>query len=200
MNPFPISTKGADFYARVKLDVSIFGLVHAPSRPQRILVNELKALRVEEMFDDRVIDWKSAMAVRSGMFLLLDAWDQSHIIAQDLDTPEGSYWHGIVHRREPDISNTKYWFQRLGDHPVFNQLGSQQTRQALPQTIAFDDIVTDGHWDPFQFVDWCMRCEHGERPEVRSELQALQQQEILLLLIYCVRQALGEAVPSANDQ
>ncbi len=200
MNPFPASTKGADVYVRISREVSGLGLVHAPSRPQVALVNELKALGVEELFGGQVVDRERAMAARAGLFLAIDAWDEAHAVAQDLDIPEGSYWHGVVHRREPDASNAKYWFRRLGHHPVFDQLGSPQTHQALPSVAAFDDIVTAGYWDPFRFVDWCTRCEEGKRPELRSELQELQQREMLLLLTYCVRQALGKPGQAIHNQ
>ena len=200
MNPFPAFTKGADFYVRISREVSGLGLVHAPSRPEVALVKELKALGVEELFGGQVVDRERAMAARAGLFLAIDAWDEAHAVAQDLDIPEGSYWHGIVHRREPDASNAKYWFRRLGHHPVFDRLGSPQTHQALPSVAAFDDIVTAGYWDPFRFVDWCTCCEEGKRPELRSELQELQRREMRLLLTYCVRKAMGKAGTAIHNQ
>ncbi len=200
MNPFPASTKGADFYVRISREVSGLGLVHAPSRPEVALVKELKALGVEKLFGGQVVDWERAMAARAGLFLAIDAWDEAHAVAQDLDIPEGSYWHGIVHRREPDASNAKYWFRRVGRHPVFEQLGNPQVRQGLKQAAVFDDIVSAGHWDPFRFVDWCTGCEEGKRPELRSELEELQRREMRLLLTYCVRQALGKAGPAIHNQ
>lgn len=174
--------------------------MHISSLVQVALVKEVKGLGVEELFGGRVIDRERAMAARAGLFLAIDAWDEAHAVAQDLDIPEGSYWHGIVHRREPDASNAKYWFRRVGRHPVFEQLGNPQVRQSLKQAAVFDDIVTAGHWDPFRFVDWCMRCEDGKRPELRSELEELQRWEMLLLLTYCVRQALGKAGTAIHNQ
>lgn len=64
-------------------------------------------------------------AAKAGLWLLHDFFEESHAISQNLHTPEGSYWHGILHRREPDPSNAKYWFRRAGDHPIMKQLREQ---------------------------------------------------------------------------
>src|SRR5262245_45470401 len=58
-------------------------------------------------------------ACLSGLWLAFDFLDEAHVICQDLDTPEGSYWHALMHRREPDYPNSKYWFRRVGTHPIF---------------------------------------------------------------------------------
>src|SRR5437870_5363954 len=58
-------------------------------------------------------------ACRAGLYLAFNFLDESHAISQDVHTAEGSYWHAILHRREPDPSNAAYWFRRVGDHPVF---------------------------------------------------------------------------------
>ena len=58
-------------------------------------------------------------AVQSGLLLWNDALDASHIISQSIESRTGSYWHGIMHRREPDYSNAKYWFRRVGVHPTY---------------------------------------------------------------------------------
>lgn len=77
-----------------------------------------------------------------GLWLVAGDLDQSHSISQNIGSPEGSFWHGIMHRREGDFGNAKYWFRRVGPHPVLDQ---------LPQ-------LTDGDYtDPFDFVDDCSR-------------------------------------------
>ena len=56
---------------------------------------------------------------RAGLYLLPGFWDDAHEIAQSIETVDGSYWHAIVHRQEPDPDNAAYWFQRVGQHPIF---------------------------------------------------------------------------------
>ena len=78
----------------------------------------------------------------SGLWLLAGDLDRSHSISQDIGEAEGSFWHGIMHRREGDFGNSKYWFRRVGSHPVLDSLAE----------------LTDGDYsDPYDFVDACSR-------------------------------------------
>ena len=53
------------------------------------------------------------LAVAIGaMWLWHDFLDEAHKISQDIERPEGSWLHAIVHRREGDFSNSKYWYAR----------------------------------------------------------------------------------------
>jgi hypothetical protein len=41
-------------------------------------------------------------------------WEQAHDIAQDIHTPEGSWVHAYLHRKEGDNWNANYWYNRAG--------------------------------------------------------------------------------------
>lgn len=41
-------------------------------------------------------------------------WTASHEAAQDVDTPDGSWVHAYLLRREGDLSNAAYWYRRAG--------------------------------------------------------------------------------------
>lgn len=41
-------------------------------------------------------------------------WDASHNIAQDVHSKEGSWVHAYLHRKEGDIWNADYWYNRAG--------------------------------------------------------------------------------------
>src|SRR5262245_12106210 len=44
-------------------------------------------------------------AALAGLYLYFSCADEAHEIAQGVETPDGSFWHGIVHRQEPDAGN-----------------------------------------------------------------------------------------------
>src|SRR5688572_7487973 len=110
-----------------------------PGTPNLAIRSALAGISPEESFTSSLIDRSMAMACIAGLWLLHDFLDESHTISQDLDNPTGSYWHGIMHRREPDPANAKYWFRHVGNHPVFDILSSEFGKR----------------WDPFAFIDRC---------------------------------------------
>jgi len=186
MNPFLHSTPGARFYEEIEPCLSALSLVRGQVT-QDSLIHEIQSITLRELFGQDVRNAPMGEGVKAGLCVALDAWDDAHAIAQKLDTVEGSYWHGIVHRREPDAGNAKFWFRRVGQHPVFQQLASHETRQTLSVTTAFDQIVQSGSWDPCTFIDLCMACESGKKSDLKAELLALQTKEIKLLLEHSIQ-------------
>lgn len=43
-----------------------------------------------------------------------DRWEESHNVAQDIDTSMGSWIHAHLHLIEGDIGNAGYWYRRAG--------------------------------------------------------------------------------------
>lgn len=39
-------------------------------------------------------------------------WEKSHELAQDVNTPDGSWVHAYLHRKEGDRFNAQYWYNR----------------------------------------------------------------------------------------
>src|SRR5262249_34109802 len=128
-----------------------------------------------------VRDADMARACRAGLWLLHGFLDESHEISQGLDTAEGSYWHALVHRREPDFSNSKYWFRRVEAHPVFAELTRNAAELGYPSAAA---------WDPFAFVDACERA-IGRGGAEEELCRRVQQAEWELLFDWCYRRATG---------
>ena len=166
------------------------------------LTDQLQDLSLETLFDGQSVkDSTMGYALQSGLLLWNDALDASHTISQDIESRTGSYWHGIMHRREPDYSNAKYWFRRVGVHPTYPvlreralallQSGSTESNSLADYAEAVEEIED---WDAFRFVDWCQAAD-GDRstPEtVKAFLQTVQVEEIKLLLNYSYQQALTQ--------
>ncbi len=71
---------------------------------------------VENIVADTAIAAKPPLA--AGLWLYVDELDRSHAVSQRTKDATGSFWHGIMHRREGDFGNSHYWFDRAGSHPA----------------------------------------------------------------------------------
>jgi hypothetical protein len=92
-------------------------------------------------------------AAVAGLLLRLGCWDKAHAVAQDVSGADGSYWHGILHRMEPDSFNAGYWFRRVGAHEIFPEL--LQHAAAILRASGPSHWRLRSAWDPFLFIDWC---------------------------------------------
>ena len=41
-------------------------------------------------------------------------WEGAHRVAQDIESPAGSWIHAYLHRKEGDAANAAYWYRRAG--------------------------------------------------------------------------------------
>jgi hypothetical protein len=126
----------------------------------------------------------------AGLWLYFSCFDEAHRLAQDDPSPEGSYWHAILHRQQPDPANSAYWFRRLGTHPVFPALAAlaRQILSRYPDVrLADARLELANHWNPFEFIHFCERA--AARPGSAAEQAALeiQRAEWQLLFDYCAR-------------
>ena len=148
----------------------------------------LQKLSIDNAFTDPIIDEDYAAACISGVWLWNDFLDESHTISQEIHTTTGSFWHGIMHRRERDYSNSKYWFRKVRYHKVFDAVAQQAVELAGGSDRY---ALLDGEsWNPYAFVDLCQQAAHGA-PTVLSYCQAVTRVEWELLFDYCYNGALG---------
>lgn len=129
-----------------------------------------------------VADRSMAECCLAGVWLLHDFLDESHQISQGINSPTGSFWHGILHRREGDYSNAKYWFRRVGDHPLFEPLAQHAVERG--PSAAIKKLVMNENWEPLAFVDLCQVARH-DGGEVQELCLDIQQAEWELLFDYC---------------
>jgi hypothetical protein len=164
-----------------------------PGGPNTAARSALEALNVEGLFGSRkVVRPDLAQCCLAALWLYHDYLDQSHAISRDISATEGSYWHGIMHRREPDYSNAAYWFRRVGNHPVFNPLCREAAQLARgagsPEGSGF--LGRQPAWDPFAFIDLC-EAVAGGRTQCEPLCRQVQRAEWQLLFAYCYSHAVG---------
>jgi len=125
--------------------------------------HQLRDLSADQLFESSILDHDMAACCHSGLWLLHNFLHDSHDISQSIHSPEGSWWHAIMHRTEGDFSNAKYWYRKAGDHE------------------AMGDIAAG--FAPFSFVD---QCEQEYRGGVLSDsAQQLAFAEWKALFDYC---------------
>lgn len=154
----------------------------------------LTALTIENAFaSHKIIDTNMARACLAGVWLHHGFLEESHQISQSIATTTGSYWHGLMHRREPDFSNSKYWFHRVGEHPIFAplRLAAVELAATNARETATDFLLNQSRWDPFQFIDLCEMCVQRQSP-AEVLCRWIQQAEWNLLFDYCYQQAVGK--------
>jgi hypothetical protein len=169
-----------------------------PGRPDPSRRPALEALAAADAFGPhRVRDADAAAACRAGLWLLHDFLDESHTISQGLHTPEGSYWHALMHRREPDHSNAAYWLRRVGAHPVHKPLQQAAAELAASAPPQAGFLTRQARWDPFAFNDLC-EANHEETAPCHDLCRRIQRVEWELLFAYCYRRAVG-AVEKSDE-
>ena len=115
-------------------------------------------------------------AAMAGLWMYFSCLDEAHTLAQAVETPDGSFWHGIMHRQEPDAGNAGYWFRRVGKHPIFPGLR--------------DDALALGYacgpaWDPVAFIDACEEARRSPGSDQELLMQRVQLAEWQRLFDHC---------------
>lgn len=175
-------------------------LLHRPSQPPLSpqgawhpgLARDIAALVEEELAGSYPDGKLSAPAWKAALHLWNDDLDAAHELVQELHSPTGSVLHGIVHRREGDYDNARYWFVRSGDHPAYHGLQAKvsallgQERWPagkLSQALSF--MQGQGSWNPSLFtnaIEIHERTMNGDDIDLRTLLERLQQLELEAML------------------
>ncbi len=151
--------------------------------------NVLPESALNQVVDDFLLKSKlprtNGELIRSLVLLWHDHLEAAHVIAQNVDSADGSLVHGIMHRREPDYGNAKYWFRRVGKHPCFPELAEE-----VNEFLGINNdhglsakLVRHGEWDSFGFIDACEQA--AQRPASdpqRRLLREVQRIEFEVLL------------------
>jgi hypothetical protein len=140
----------------------------------------LKTKSAAELFPEG----RAPDAALSGLWLYFSCFTEAHQIAQDIESAEGSYWHGIVHRQEPDPGNAAYWFRRTGPHVIFPQLHAAAAGLMSGSPVHFP---LKESWDPFAFIEFCENARKQPGSNAERTAREIQRAEWQLLFDYCAR-------------
>jgi hypothetical protein len=123
--PASVARATAPLFETLPLDEAMFRLVVTDPAPSA-LVGVVETILRDEALRDRP-------ALRSALWLYIDELDQSHKVSQGIGDATGSFWHGIMHRREGDFSNSHYWFDKVGEHPAIVQVGGYDPHKMIDE-------------------------------------------------------------------
>ncbi len=157
--PDDVAAAVAPVFELLPLTEAMPTLVVADGKPGHAAAHPALCSAIEAAIATPALRARPVLA--AALWLYADELDRSHTISQGIETPTGSYWHGIMHRREGDFSNSKYWFRRTGNH------------QAMAR-------VPTNAYDPYKLVEDADHAYHAgdnTRPAVvdqqRAEWQTL---------------------------
>lgn len=164
-------------------------VVHGSGRQQARPL--LEGLSVRGVLNREPVRSEYASALIAGLWLWHDFLEESHRISQAISSETGSFWHAIMHRREGDFSNSKYWYRKCQNHPTYAAIaaGAQGVINPYPADKSLFRLTASG-WDPQALVDLVEQVhDRPSDPRYRAAV-ALQQLEWRTLFDYCIRQAL----------
>ncbi|HCK10271.1 MAG TPA: hypothetical protein DHW45_10385 [Candidatus Latescibacteria bacterium] len=135
-------------------------------------------------------DSEERVILLAGLHLFNDDLETSHEICQGFgrENVPANYWHGLLHRREPDFQNSKGWFGRAERWEGLLQI-RDSVQDVLQRVLLMPEyghardkafelkrhIDAGGIWDPVYFVDMC---ESYQASEEKEEAEALLLREI----------------------
>jgi hypothetical protein len=140
--------------------------------------------KLDSLFREAKFPPQQQQLIRSLVLLWHDHLDAAHTLAQEVENPDGSFVHALMHRREPDYFNAKYWWRRVGAHPAFPEI-ARRVGEVLKARGAGElaaKILPGGKWNAGAFVDACETVAAGGSPEQTAWLREVQRVETEVLL------------------
>lgn len=140
--------------------------------------------RLDALLDKTKLSSNRQQLIRSLLLLWHDHLDASHNLSQEIENADGSFVHAIMHRREPDAWNSKYWWRRVGDHPAFPEIARRvndflsRSHRGEAADLA-KRLLPDGNWDAAAFVDACDSTREESLIQALREIQRIETEVLL---------------------
>jgi hypothetical protein len=166
---------------------SILSLLDTPEPPRMTMkprpgtrsLDDLNA-QIDAILTAPNLDPEYRALSRATVLLWHDHFEASHKIAQDIEGANGSLLHAMIHRREPDYSNARYWFRRVGpNHPSFECIVGK-VKVALihgRSELTITQIIPNDKWQPLGFVSLVEDFSRREDPAYDTLLRRIQAAE-----------------------
>lgn len=165
------------------------GIIHDEELLKKLLPGSVSntpaLLKIREAGDEEVsggnaiADRPAFDLLRAALLYACDAIDESHVVVQGIAGDEAAYWHGMIHRREGDFENARYWFRRAGVLPVFDEIHHAASHVSPV-------VAAQANWDPYLFTGLCEQNRFGDT-ESTEELVKLQRAEFEVFFDYLWR-------------
>jgi hypothetical protein len=180
---------------------SILSLLDTPEPPHMTMktragtrsLAELNA-EMDKILENPQLDRRYCALARGAILLWHDHFEPAHEFAQEIENADGSLLHGIIHRREPDFSNARYWFRRVGTtHPSFDCVAGKVKigMMGLGADLIARQIMPNDKWHPLVFVDFLEDALRREDAAYYNLLRQIQAAEF-----YCYLATLPSRVDS----
>jgi hypothetical protein len=180
---------------------SILSLLNTPEPPHLTMKRRAGTRAPDELngeldkfLANSNLDSRDGQLTRAAILLWHDHFEAAHAIAQDVEDADGSLLHGIIHRREPDFSNARYWFRRVGNtHRCFGCV-ADKVKTALigpGAELVAKQLAPNDIWHPLAFVDLVEDTARRENPAREQLLREIQAAEF-----YCFLATLPSRVDS----
>ncbi len=138
----------------IRPDVSVPGL-DSKARADR-LGSEVIDIELHKLWKARVLPEWSEKQTKCLLLLWHDYMELSHHIADDERTTDFIYFHAIIHRREKDVFNSRFWFRQLDmRHIVISDI-AKEVRTYLTEKgeiQLLESFVKDDGWIPLEFLE-----------------------------------------------
>jgi hypothetical protein len=159
----------------------------------RRAAEKLREATAADLLTRPAVSESDAQSMLAGLWLWHDWLDSSHVISQAIHSATGSFWHAIMHRREGDFSNAKYWLARCREHPVMRAMApyAGDILNPLPADKMLLRLGRNG-WNPEAFVDFVEEMSSRAEDPRHNAAVMLQKLEWRLLFDYCTRAATGQ--------
>lgn len=173
-----------------------YELLIAPARTPARAHALMRDLTPQSLLTMHVASPPHAQAMLAGLWLWNDALHEGHDLAQrtpaDADAASSlNFWHAIMHRREGDFFNSKYWYARCRNHPAWSTIAAALREWHEPGMSPADLGLQGSAWNPNVFVDLVEAVHDAPGDPRHAAAVAMQKIEWRCLFTHCAKMAAG---------